>query len=371
MSNGVPTSTAVPPYKLKVGYNLPFTYNNCGYDIGPDPQDYKRQDPKWMSTLGPNLAKLRAAGIEVVRWFILANGFNYGFHPDWHSGLVRNYWTFTPPDPPDPRFFKHFEMALKIFQENGMKLIPSLVSFEFFGPSSYNGPVDPVKPNPDVHDFTAGGRADVANDPVKRSSFFKTLLEPMLTTSEQYRDAIFAWEVMNEPTWVTGHVGPGQGAYVNEANLIAFLQEGVDMIDKHKLPSTVGHRYYSDLQKYPTGKKKQFHYYPSTFNNDPDPLPREPGAFMGEFGAEHPGQYPHGSLDPDPGGTWPGCWQLDKDPKQVVQRRLQLLEALRYELALVWPDLAPGDDVSNNNALRITPDKLEHIRKFTSGQRTP
>jgi hypothetical protein len=249
-------------------------------------------------------------------------------------------------------------------------LIPSLISFEFFGDGS-RASFGPVKAQPDQYDFAPGGRSDIANHSGKRDTFLNTLLEPMLKISEQYRDVIYAWEVMNEPTWVTSSGSPGYGGHVTESTLTAFLQAAVDKINSHGIPSTVGHRYFSDLQKYPTGTKKQFHYYPKWYSSDPDPLPTAPGAFMGEVGSEHPGQYSHGTFDVDPSGPWPLCAGLDKDPDQIVQRRLQLLEALKYELGLIWPDLNVNDDIFKNNALRLSSNKLNQIRKFTSGYRTP
>jgi hypothetical protein len=54
-----------------------------------------------------------------------------------------------------------------------------------------------------------------------------------------------------------------------------------------------------------------------------------------------------------------------KDPGSIVQRRLQLLEARKYELALVWAE----SDVNGSNGTKLSQIKLDQIRKFTSGER--
>jgi hypothetical protein len=379
-----PIITIVPPYKLKVGFNLP--YYNCGFDFGPDPGDYKKQDPDWLTKLGPDLATLKSAGVDVVRWFLLANGYNYGFRPDYHASFTpkpftpeqpapgyipppksdevwwpsQPWWSFDPPNPPDPRFVQHFQIALEIFRASNMQFIPSLIHHTFFW-AGRHFVFGPVKASPDEHDFSYSGRYDIANDSDKRKIFLETLLDPLLTVSEPYWDVIYAWEVMNEPTYANSILMPESG-YVTEATLTSFLTEAIDLITKHGLPSTVGHRWFSDLKKYPTGSKPQIHFYATLL----DPfLPLTPLAFLGEFGSKDQSQGSGGAFDADQSKRWPEMLGDDEDPDTFLQARLQQLEQLKYELALVWPDLG----VPGSNGLLLSPHKLDQIRKFTSGER--
>jgi len=138
MSNGVLTSTAAAPHRLKVGYNLPWSFNHFGYDFGPDPYDLSRQEPCWKDTWPRNLRYLKRMGVRVVRWFILGNAWNYGLRPHRFYTTGRGTWyTFDPPSTPDSRFAKHFEQALRsLIEVQEMQLIPSLISFEAFFPST-------------------------------------------------------------------------------------------------------------------------------------------------------------------------------------------------------------------------------------------
>lgn len=72
-----------------VGYNYPAPCNKDGNWIGPpDRQDHW---PPTYATLwkelplkkqiAENLKTLRDNGVQVVRWFLLGNGFNYGWPP--------------------------------------------------------------------------------------------------------------------------------------------------------------------------------------------------------------------------------------------------------------------------------------------------
>src|SRR5262249_41314595 len=204
---------AVPPLqppKMVVGYNYPTSFDAYGFDFGPNPYNSagpsSQKDPIWKNTLPRNLAALRAIGVKVVRWFILGNGFNYGPAPTAYWMPPYGWqWNFDPPDPVDPLFADHFEQMLKVFRQEELQVIPSLVDFFFFAPGPSAG---------SNAKFAAGGRAQIAADQSKRNVFLKTMVQSLLDVSNNYRQQIFAWEVMNEPIHnlirpsITGYVGP-------------------------------------------------------------------------------------------------------------------------------------------------------------------
>lgn len=386
------------PYKLTVGYNYPHPFDDYGYNLGPNPYDFARQDPRWKSTLPRNLAKLKAAGIEVVRWFLLGNGMNWGFAPQWTvlptPPLVRSEgWRFDPPDPIDPRFLQHFELALQYFRQEGMKFIPSLIDAAMIGGGDrYNSPPVSTPPASPVYkeingrneliggNWAPSGRYDMVNDIPTRDTFFRTLLEPFLNISgsEVYRDVIYAWEVMNEPTWAAQHadpLNPIRGGFVTEDRLREFLQAVLDRIKNHHLPSTVGHRYLGDTKSYPTGDMPQFHYYPGL--SEIFVLPNKPSAFLGEFGSAHPGQYKYGTWAVDPSEPWPELNGADTSADTIIYSRLELLEKKRFSCAIIWPDLSSGGypplgsgsydpTIATDDTLKLSPNKLQQVRKFTS-----
>lgn len=364
MSNQFPTSTAAPRYRMPVGYNLPWARNDCGFNFGPNPYDLTQQDPLWKDSLPVTLAKLQSLGISVVRWFILANGWNYGPSPDPYWAPPLGWvWSFDPPDTVDPRFARYFEQALQAFkkistQDKPIQILPSLVSFEFFG----RGPEAGTQPV-----YGAGGRADLALDTAKTEKFFKTMFDPLLDLSAdaKYKSLIYAWEVMNEPIWTMSR--RMTGGYLGRNDLVAFLNAGIRRIDDHGLVSTVGHRYITDISTLPAGTKPQFHYYAHWMTtDDPRILPTQPNAFLGEFGSEHTGQYSHSLTDVDPSSQWPELDSKDKDSNTIVFERLKLLESKHYSLAMVWPDLKPDNNIAFNDAMKLSENKQDQIKRFTA-----
>src|SRR5215472_8517334 len=121
--------------KLMVGYNYPCPSNKFGNWIGPRDREPRNRWPanyadiwkelEFKKQIRDNLHLLQDNGVEVVRWFLLGNGFNYGSPPNtvdplfpWGMGggvmrgrsvppeapLIR----FDPPDRLDPLFLDHF-----------------------------------------------------------------------------------------------------------------------------------------------------------------------------------------------------------------------------------------------------------------------
>jgi hypothetical protein len=124
------------------------------------------------------------------------------------------------------------------------------------------------------------------------------------------------------------------GPLVPDDRLIQFLAEGVRRIEAAGFPSTVGHRFFRDLKRFPTGNKPQFHFYPTSFNDDPFVLP-DAGTtdlpvppFLGEFGVRS-----------DQGARWLECKGRDLgSARNRVFERLRAAERKRYQLAMLWPD---------------------------------
>jgi hypothetical protein len=339
---------------MVVGYNYPWAFEDYGFNFGPNPHNLSQTVPRWKYTLPRNLQELKAIGIKVVRWFILANGFNYGTAPTllWLPPKGQD-WSFDPPTKLDPLFKDHFELMLKTFKQYELRVIPSLIDFHFFGPGTYTS-----------KEYAACGRADIANDSTKRDHFFKTVLDEFLDISKSYRDQIFAWEVMNEPVWNTVTPAPhrkiGQPD-VDEVTMKDFLNSALNHIHALKFDSTVGHRFFSDLSKFPTGTHPQFHYYAHwIMSSDPKHLPDHPEAFLGEFGSEHPNQH-SGSIADEP---WADCNGADKDSNKIVFERLKVLARKGYKLALVWPD--QKDD--GTDSLKLSPNKRANLKQFTLGK---
>jgi hypothetical protein len=370
VGDAVVNLTAAPRAKMAVGMNYPIPWNAYGIYLGGGfPPASNPTIDLWLPNLRNNLIHLREVlGMRVVRIFLLCNAFNYG------SGKGS---AFTPPATLHPKFTDHLEGMLQIFQDERMKVIPSLIDFKAFGKPPGGG---------------CSERFAIAKDATVRATFFSQVLDEFLTRSERFRQAIFAWEVMNEPFWnmsrVSGLISPGiaGGRTLTEDEMKTFLSQALDLIEKtHGFPSTVGHRFSGDLDDFPTGTQRQFHFYPLGFAPDipglGDPslpvgvpgadevnivlkdhtLPpwSETRAFIGEFGtAGKVGDaYKHGQ-------PWPELNGADNHgPRSSARERLKLISAKGYPLALLWPDNDSGG-VNPVDPLKLSSETQDGVLDF-------
>jgi hypothetical protein len=272
---------------MRVGFNYPQFANRDGHQFGPFPQvdakDTFQENPLWIKTLPVNLQVLKKMNVSVVRWFILGNCFNYGPPPrqveirqplpDLDDGEFE--WRFDQPDflddpkyrgDPDGKvrkFADHLPLLFAEFAKPGLdiQIIPSLIDFHAL--------LDPLpgERSPTLKN-RARGRGDIVTDPVKRSRFFERVLKPMLSLALPFKSHIYAWEVINEPIWNVNLIKPitprTGNRVIPEAVMREFLEQACTIIEDAGFQSTVGHRFFEDCLKFPTGTIAQFHYYPFT-----------------------------------------------------------------------------------------------------------
>jgi hypothetical protein len=279
------------------------------------------------------LQHLAAIGISVVRWFILGDGLTYGTGPDApkldrFAARARAGWRFGPPALA-PQFQDHFEAALQSFAARStgprpVRLLPVLVDYKFCEPGVW--PVRREEPAlrqgvPD-EGWVKGGRVEAIT--TNRRRFIEQVLRPLLRLSSGYRDVIYAWDVFNEPEWVTNgwHPDRRNGHPVNGSEMRAFLEDSMSAICQAGFKSTIGFsrietirqtRLYADVN--------QFHHYTNGNRSlERNPFhPRDP-AIIGEFAT---------STAED---TWPELRQRS----QRILERLRLAKSQGYALALAW-----------------------------------
>jgi hypothetical protein len=275
--------------------------------------------------------------VGIVRLFLLGNGWSYG---------TLSGERFSPPDTLPAAFTDQFEQMLLAFKSRGMTCIPSILDFPALqGPAGTRG---------------RGGRAAIVTDRSVRDAFLGGLLEPLLTVADRYRPEIFAIEVMNEPTWLALDPFSSMRSHVT-----AFLEGAIACIEAHGHHSTVGHRFSTDLEEFPTGSLRQFHYYPREGLKALLPLTERPlracantRAFLGEFSARNDGSE---------GDDWPEIGDaLQRDPRCRVYQRLRCAAAKGYALAFVWPDL-DGAPLGATDPLKFSAPVLAGIGDFTRG----
>jgi hypothetical protein len=219
-----------------------------------------------------------------------------------------------------------------------------------------------------------------------REIFLNQVLEPFLADSVGFEDTILAWEVMNEPFWLSSTIFPqGRNFFGKEINLSPipkpvvddFLNDALARIESRGFSSTVGHRFAEDLEQgRPSGTRPQFHFYPkfvippgsgfrdTTFLSNPSltvtldqtTLPR---ADLGEFAASQ--------VDSD---NWLELRGADKPTaRERVCERLRQAEKLGFTLAMAWPDLGIGPTVPGfADTLKYTAEAKQGILDFTGGK---
>jgi hypothetical protein len=359
-------TTSDAPRNLIVGYNYPWAWNALGeyFGGGTPPGSVPAMDD-WIKHLRTNLQILKNdLNIWHVRIYLLCNAWNYGTLSPTSTPAV------TLPATLPPKYADHLKEMFDAFAAEDMMVIPSLISHEAFWP---------------VGRFLSGmgGRADLANDVTLRGAFLTQVLDAFLTISGAYRSSIFAWEVINEPIWDTspahaslmasfqaGALRLVRTADVSHSAMSDFIDDALQRIDRENFDSTVGHRYYSDLSTFPTGKWRQFHYFPPpSIVGIPPGLPTLPyadpltipdyatsQAFIGAFGCRLPGQ--------KQGGAWPELGGADTiDVSTTVYERLRLLNRKGYGFALVWPDLN-GAACCGPDPLQLSADAMDGIKRF-------
>lgn len=229
--------------ELLLGANYPWV--TCGHDFGPRPPAWSGAGPTDWNRVRADFDELAALGLTLVRYWILAGGVNYPAGRDvleladrvpfrepyrrgrWAHARAFRYEPHGDPPPLPGAFLDDFARLLAACRAARVRLIPSLLSFEFFLPilEHRGGP-------------TSGGRGAFVLGH-RRRAFFDAVLEPLLDVAESYRDALFAFEVMNEPDWpalASAHREP----FVPPRALADFLVDGARRIARRGFVATIG-----------------------------------------------------------------------------------------------------------------------------------
>lgn len=346
---------------LVLGMNHPWV--SCGHDFGLRPPAWQGAGRGDWDAVECELHAQRDLGIEYSRWWVLAGGKNYpvGRNPDdlFERSESRLGMVFEGKPPPLTReFLEDFEALLKAARASNVRLIPSLVSFEFFFPS--------IKHSDTIFSGGRGrivlGRQDQAVEPCV-DAFLDATLSPLLELSDRYRDAIGMWEVMNEPDWVVEggplHLRIHDGRATIMPKLVAarsmniFLERALSRIVDSGFVSTVGFKQANPRWLGPRLRERlldwgrsgryvhQLHYYPSL--HEPrrlpkhDSLPFKP-CWIGEMPTAQ-GRW----LDPFHMRWLDGwAWWNEANPSRYLRRRLEIIRGRRYPAALLWS--ARSDD---------------------------
>jgi hypothetical protein len=175
-----PSSPVATDFLL--GANLPWiSYGDFGANAWhPRGGLAERSD---LARIAEMLAGLHDLGIRAVRWFVLCDG---------RAGI--RFDSSSEPVGLDDAVSRDFDTALALVQRAGLALVPVLFDFLWCARRRAENGVQ------------TGGRFEVLNHPRKRDALVRRVVQPLL---QQYgsEPAILAWDVMNEPEWITRGVG--------------------------------------------------------------------------------------------------------------------------------------------------------------------
>ena len=226
--------------RLTVGINYPWI--NYGQDIGATAWGHVGYStPSTQAQLESDFANLSAMGIKLVRIFIFADG---------RGGIL--YDAAGKPVGLDQFASDDFAMLVKVAEKYHIYLLPVLFDFHF------------AKPAGQVQGVQIGGHANCIADDEFRRALLQNVVQP-LVKQYAHNNVIAAWEVMNEPEWVTT-ISWGGGAKVPLQKMKQFVAETTALIHAHSdQPVTVGSAR-AKWVHYWTGLGLdfyQFHWYPS------------------------------------------------------------------------------------------------------------
>jgi hypothetical protein len=332
---------------MLVGVNYPWFDYGWDFGFGPPAWRGARTTPRWYPEIDRHLTHLHDLGVRIVRWFVLADGLTYGTGGQAPAlDLASAAWHFDPP-PVGLDVLDHFHELVQRFaafnaaHQDPITLLPVLIDFHFCGPGIPILEPDPADPQGNVSnpDWIKQGRAEAIADAAKRQTFLDAVLEPLLQISQQNAEAVYAWELINEPDWVTNAWHPGHHRNDQPIDVDAmkdFLADGIERVQRAGFKATVGFALVETLLASGiTAEVNQFHHYPGGTRVLPPQLfdPRFP-AIVGEFATATNDVWPELGIQ-----------------GQTILNRLRRADAQGYPAAIAWSFLANDRHTSWSRAV--------------------
>ncbi len=191
---------------FQAGVNLPWL--NYGLDFGANPWQPAGgvARPERRRRLRAAFARLRDAGVPLVRWFMIGDG---------RAGLRDDGEGF--PVELDPSFFIDADAALELLDEARLRAVFVLVDFLWFRRARFWRGVR-------MH-----GRGAAVRDPARRQRLLDGVVQPLFDRYGRER-VIQAWDVINEPEWATRGLGGWRRTDVTRRTMRGFIGEVVERI---------------------------------------------------------------------------------------------------------------------------------------------
>lgn len=200
------------------GINLPWLNYGCDFGASAWRPGGGVSDRATRATLCACLDRIAAGPERVVRWFAFCDG-RAGVRTDQRGAPVGL----------DDRVFADFDAAFEELDRRKLRALMVLFDFPLLAPSRYERGVQ------------LGGRQHWISNPATRDSLLQQVVAPLVC---RYGAAapLFAWDVLNEPEWMTrGFGGRRRAGAVSHRTMHTFLGDAVVVARSlTAVPLTVG-----------------------------------------------------------------------------------------------------------------------------------
>ncbi len=154
--------------------------------------------------------ELKGRGAQVVRWFLFCDG---------RAGIP--FTAAGIPVGPDDRLFADIDAALEVADEEEMKVIFVLFDFLWFDKASH------------MNGVQTGGRSKVITGSCRQRALRRRVITPLLKRYGR-SPAILAWDIVNEPEWVTRGWGGGIiGPVISFLAMRRFIRRVARLVHRH------------------------------------------------------------------------------------------------------------------------------------------
>ncbi|MBN2398914.1 MAG: hypothetical protein JXI33_01090 [Candidatus Aminicenantes bacterium] len=161
--------------------------------------------------------KLHDRGIRTIRWFLLCDG---------RAGI--RFTRAGTPLGPDQHLFVDMDAALEVAAACELSIIFVLLDFLWFGKAAL------------VNGVQVRGRAGVISGAYKQRALRRRVLKPLFKRYG-HSPVILAWDIVNEPEWVTLGFGDSSDTAVPYLTMRRFITKTARLVQRHtRQLATVG-----------------------------------------------------------------------------------------------------------------------------------
>jgi hypothetical protein len=208
----------LPDPQFVIGANLPWIRYGCDFGANAWHPRGGVSEPGMTLEVRRLFARLAAQGVSAIRWFLFCDG---------RAGI--RFDTDGTPQGLDDRALPDLDAALTLASEARLGIMFTLFDFSWCHPCTEVGGV------------RLGGHRRVFAQPTARAALLDAVLAPVFDRCARH-PAICAWDVINEPEWVTfGRGGWDPRRTIRSGAMRAFVADVVRLVHERTIhPATVG-----------------------------------------------------------------------------------------------------------------------------------